>query len=78
MAYSKLEPWGEAAEHKRLATLMAFIGNMFRGKNDRLLKPDDFLAGPQGQPRQSVKQMVSILNHWARMHNASRHRRRGG
>ena len=43
MAFAKIEPFGEERADLRMGIIAAKLHNMWRGKNDPIAKPEDFM-----------------------------------
>lgn len=50
MAYAQLDPFGERRADLRIARLMAFQANMWRGKNQRAYRVEEFMP-KFGEPK---------------------------
>jgi len=61
MAYAKIEPFGEKRADLRSAIIACTMANAWRGKNQKPLKPADFMPRFEPPPEQSAEQMKMLL-----------------
>lgn len=61
MAYYTVEPFGEYRDDLRIAAMTCTMANMWRGKNTKAFKLDDFVLKFDPPPKQSASEMKTVL-----------------
>ena len=77
MCYYSLEPFGEERADVRNGMLCTLVGNIFRKRGQRGLRPQDFVLGDKEPERQSGKEMEAIAKQFMMVHNAVIEQRKG-
>jgi hypothetical protein len=60
--YAELEPFDETRQDYRIASVVATLANLYRGKNQKALTLDDCVVrfGKQAKRKQTVEEQIAI------------------